>query len=182
LANELDKQGAEVILVSGPTSLNVGSNRIKKIDVTSAAEMYEATVAAFEHSNIAILSAAVADYSPQITSVHKIKKSGEDLTIHLTKTKDILKRLGELKSSHQLLVGFALETENETENAIKKLNEKNLDAIVLNSLQNKGAGFGHDTNKIDMLFKDGRHKKFELKSKQEVAKDIVEEIIKLIHA
>ncbi len=182
IANELDAQGAEVVLISGPTSLNVGSNRIKRISVTSAAEMFEATVSEFGRMDIAVLSAAVADYAPQHRSEQKIKKAGDELTIQLAKTKDILKKLGELKTDDQLLLGFALETENEVSNALKKLKEKNLDAIVLNSLQDKGAGFGHDTNKIDMLFKDGRHQKFGLKTKQEVAKDIVEEIIKLIHA
>ncbi len=182
IANELDAQGAEVVLISGPTFLNVGSNRIKRISVTSAAEMFEATVSEFGRMDIAVLSAAVADYAPQHRSEQKIKKAGDELTIQLAKTKDILKKLGELKTDDQLLLGFALETENEVSNALKKLKEKNLDAIVLNSLQDKGAGFGHDTNKIDMLFKDGRHQKFGLKTKQEVAKDIVEEIIKLIHA
>lgn len=181
IANEFDKQGAEVILISGPTSLNVGSNRIKRMNVTTAAEMYDAAISEFEKMDIAILSAAVADYAPQLKSEHKIKKTDDELTIHLSKTKDILKKLGELKTSSQLLLGFALETENEITNALKKLNDKNLDAIVLNSLNDNGAGFGYDTNKIDMFFKDGSHKKFGLKPKQEVAKDIVEEIIKLIH-
>jgi phosphopantothenoylcysteine decarboxylase/phosphopantothenate--cysteine ligase len=181
IANELDKQGAEVILISGPTSLNVGSSRIKRMNVTTAAEMYDAAISEFEKMDIAILSAAVADYAPKLKSEHKIKKTDDELTIHLSKTKDILKKLGELKTSSQLLLGFALETENEITNALKKLKDKNLDAIVLNSLNDNGAGFGYDTNKIDLLFKDGSHKKFGLKTKQEVAKDIVEEIIKLIH-
>lgn len=182
IAEELASMGASVLLVSGPTALSIGSNRIRKISVTSAAQMYEAALAAFEKSDIAILSAAVADYTPSVTSEQKIKKTGQELSLNLVKTKDILKKLGELKTPKQLLIGFALETENETANALKKLNDKNLDAIVLNSLQDNGAGFGHDTNKIDMIFKSGEHHKFALKSKQDVAKDIVKEIINLIHA
>ncbi len=182
LAHELANQGASVLLISGPTVLTIGSNRIEKVAVTSAAEMYEATVNAFAGVDIAILSAAVADYTPVETSLQKIKKTGDELSLQLVKTKDILKKLGSLKTSQQLLIGFALETENEVVNAQKKLVEKNLDAIVLNSLQDKGAGFGYDTNKITMLYKSGIQKDFGLKSKQEVAKDIVEEIIKLVHA
>lgn len=182
LAHELAQQGASVLLVSGPTALSIGSNRIKKIAVTSAAEMYEATVAAFKDADMAILSAAVADYTPAETHTQKIKKAGDELHLQLVKTKDILKQLGLLKNPSQLLIGFALETENEIANAHKKLLDKNLDAIVLNSLQDKGAGFGFDTNKITMLFKSGTQKEFGLKSKQEVAKDIVDEIIKLVHA
>jgi phosphopantothenoylcysteine decarboxylase / phosphopantothenate---cysteine ligase len=181
IAEQLAQKGAQVILISGPTQLQVGSNRINKIPVTSAAEMYEACHQVFNQVDIAILSAAVADYTPSQTSSVKIKKVGDDLSLTLIKTKDILKSLGAIKSHQQTLVGFALETDNEVANALKKLKEKNLDAIVLNSLQDAGAGFGHDTNKIDMLFANGQHKKFQLKTKQEVAKDIVEEIINLVY-
>jgi phosphopantothenoylcysteine decarboxylase/phosphopantothenate--cysteine ligase len=144
--------------------------------------MYEATIQHFAKTHIAIMSAAVADYTPERVSINKIKKSGDTLQLKLKKTRDILKELGALKSKKQVLVGFALETDNEEANALKKLKEKNLDFIVLNSLKNVGAGFGYDTNQIKVLHKNGKQIDFGLKPKQEVAKDIVDQVIQLLHA
>ncbi len=128
------------------------------------------------------MSAAVADYTPEKVSITKIKKSGNELHLKLRKTKDILAELGKQKTKKQILVGFALETDYEIENATKKLNAKNLDFIVLNSLKTKGAGFGYDTNKISIIHRNGTKEDFKLKSKSEVANDIVNHIIDLIYA
>jgi phosphopantothenoylcysteine decarboxylase/phosphopantothenate--cysteine ligase len=178
IAEELAKQGAEVTLVCGPNSLTLENRNIKRIDITSAEELYKASTEAFKKSDIAILSAAVADYKPATVAKQKIKKSEGTKNIELTPTKDTLAELGKLKKGKQLLVGFALETNNETENAKLKLKKKNLDLIVLNSLNDKGAGFKNETNKITIIGKNNKSIKFELKSKTEVAKDIVEVIIK----
>ncbi len=175
-------QGANVTLVTGPTHQQVQHPNINRIDVTTAAEMYDATTAHFMKSHVAIMSAAVADYTPEKVSISKIKKSGDQLQLKLKKTRDILKELGRVKTKKQILVGFALETDNEEANALKKLKEKNLDFIVLNSLKNKGAGFGFDTNQIHVIHKNGKKQDYGLKPKHEVAKDIVEEVIKLLHA
>jgi phosphopantothenoylcysteine decarboxylase/phosphopantothenate--cysteine ligase len=144
--------------------------------------MFTACENVFPVSDIAIMSAAVADYTPATVAKEKIKKMAEDLTVPLVKTKDILKSLGEIKRVNQFLVGFALETNNERENALKKLGSKNADMIVLNSLQDEGAGFGHDTNKITIFDKTGAAFTFDTKSKKEVAIDIVNTIIKQLHA
>ena len=173
LAEALAEKGAEVILVSGPVSLKVQHQSIQLIQVESAAEMFDACHQHFSTCQIAILAAAVADYTPANPSAIKIKKKSETMSLELVKTKDILKSLGKLKTKHQLLVGFALETNNELENAMKKLESKNLDFIVLNSLQDKGAGFRHITNKITIVDKSNKITKFELKSKADVANDIV---------
>ncbi|SRX55615.1 bifunctional phosphopantothenoylcysteine decarboxylase/phosphopantothenate--cysteine ligase CoaBC [Aequorivita sp. CIP111184] len=173
--------GAEVILISGPTALKLENDFVKIIHVTSAAEMYEAAHEYFDHTDIAILSAAVADYRPSEVASEKIKKKDQALTLQLTKTKDILASLGEIKKK-QFLVGFALETENEKENAKLKLKKKNLDLIVLNSLRDKGAGFKTDTNKITLITKDNKVLPFTVKSKKEVAKDILEYIIEHTNA
>ena len=173
IAEELTKQGAEVILVSGPVSLAINNSKIKIINVETAAEMYDACHAHFKACDIAIMTAAVADYTVAEPSAIKIKKKESTLTLDLIKTKDILKSLGEIKSTKQILVGFALETNNEEANALEKLKKKNLDFIVLNSLQDKGAGFQHDTNKVSILDKYNKMTKFELKAKAAVAKDIV---------
>jgi len=173
--------GAEVILVSGPTHQKANNNLIKVIPVVSASEMYEAVHNHFENSDVAILSAAVADYKPKFVADKKIKKKDTTLSLELEKTKDILASLGKLKSK-QLLVGFALETNNEIENAIKKLKNKNLDLIVLNSLNDKGAGFGVNTNKVTLINNEENITNYDLKSKAEVAKDILSEIITLIDA
>ena len=168
--------GAEVILISGPSSETIQHSFVKRIDVKSAKEMYTAAHAYFETCDIAILSAAVADYSPKNVATQKIKKKDATLEIVLEKTKDILASLGAIKA-HQFLVGFALETNNELENATAKLKKKNLDMIVLNSLQDKGAGFATNTNKITIIDKDLSKKPFDLKPKAAVAEDILNEII-----
>lgn len=181
LANKAHQLGADVILVSGPTHLSPAYQAIKKIAVHTAQEMYQAVHQHFEDCHIAVLSAAVADYRPADVAEQKIKKKEAGMTIHLEKTQDILASLGEQKSS-QYLVGFALETENELENAKSKLQKKNLDLIVLNSLNDKGAGFGGDTNKVTLLTKDNKTLPFEVKSKDAVAADIFTQILTDIHA
>lgn len=177
LAEELANRGAEVILVSGPTNLNPKHHSIKRYQVVSADEMYLACMNSFAKVDIAIMCAAVADYKPAVTSKSKIKKSDRIPQIELIPTPDILTELGKQKSPKQLLVGFALETDNEEFNAKKKLENKNLDFIVLNSLNDKGAGFGVSTNKITIIDKSLEKTEYELKSKPEVAKDIVNKIV-----
>jgi len=176
IAEELSRRGAAVTLVLGPSTLKVPSN-ISLVNVISAQEMFEACTAVFKDIDVAVMSAAVADYAPVDVAESKIKKSGDSLMIAFKKTKDILKHLGSVKTQDQLLVGFALETNNEKAYAIKKLDEKNADMIVLNSLKDEGAGFGHDTNKITIFDKKGGEYLFEMKSKKEVAIDIVNTII-----
>ena len=173
--------GAEVILISGPSHQKVNHSFIKRLDVKSADEMYNAAHQYFNDVDIAILSAAVADYKPKNIADQKIKKKDATLQIELAPTKDILASLGAIKKQ-QFLVGFALETNNELENAKGKLKRKNLDAIVLNSLQDKGAGFATDTNKVTIIDKDLNEIPFKLKSKKEVAVDIINEIIKKLDA
>lgn len=173
--------GAEVFLITGPSHLNVQHDLIKLVRVVSADEMYTAVHKVYNTVDIAIAAAAVADYKPKIIAAQKIKKSAEEFTIDLVKNKDILLSMGQQKKN-QFLVGFALETENEEENAIGKLKKKNLDAIVLNSLNDTGAGFGKKTNKISFIDKNSSIKTFELKTKAEVALDIFNEIIKRIDA
>ena len=172
LAEEAVKRGAKVILISGPTSQKTSNKNIEIHRITSAKEMYEQVFKCYEKVDIAIASAAVADYAPKIVAKEKIKKSEEEFTIELVKNPDILKTMGE-KKTHQFLVGFALETQNEEENAKSKLQKKNLDMIVLNSLRDEGAGFQKDTNKVKILTH-SEQKEFSLKSKDEVAKDILD--------
>ncbi len=181
IAEEMKKRGGEVTLVLGPSNLQVNGG-INLIKVTSAEEMYNACIKVFTSADIAIMSAAVADYTPGKVSSEKIKKQEDEFTVQLTKTKDILKTLGSLKTKDQLLVGFALETNNETAYAVQKLQSKNADMIVLNSLQDAGAGFGHDTNKITIFDRAGRSFPFGIKSKKEVAADIVNTIIQQFYA
>ncbi|WP_405565892.1 bifunctional phosphopantothenoylcysteine decarboxylase/phosphopantothenate--cysteine ligase CoaBC [Polaribacter sp. Asnod6-C07] len=176
IAKSAANLGAEVFLISGPSHQKVKHSSIKRIDVVSAEDMYKAAHQYFNDVDVAILSAAVADYKPKNVANQKIKKKESSLTIELAPTKDILASLGEIKK-HQLLVGFALETNNEIENAKGKLKRKNLDLIVLNSLQDKGAGFATNTNKITIIDKNLNEKPFELKSKIEVAEDIMNEIV-----
>lgn len=180
IAEELAARGASVVLISGPVSLTVNHQKINVIHVETAAEMYEACQLNFENVDVAILSAAVADYTIKNPSKIKLKKQDNNLTLELEKTKDILKSLGQIKKAHQFLVGFALETNDEEQNALKKLKAKNLDFIVLNSLQDKGAGFQHDTNKITILDKNNKKEAFELKTKREVAIDIVDYLAKIM--
>lgn len=179
IAETLAENGAKVVLISGPSALNAVHPNIELKRVKSAAEMYEACTSAFAKADITVKSAAVADYRPKQAADHKIKKSEENLSIELEPTKDILAALGAQKRDDQLLVGFALETDNELEYAKGKIARKNLDLIVLNSLRNKGAGFGHDTNQVTFIDKHNNLASFELKSKQEVAKDLLKKILEL---
>ena len=176
LAESAAKRGAEVVLITGPTSLATEHANIEVRRVTSAEEMYEAAHERFADMDVVISAAAVADYRPKEVAEEKIKKKDEDMVLSLVKNKDILASLGAIKDK-QFLVGFALETENEVQNAQKKLEKKNLDAIVLNSLRDPGAGFGGSTNKITYIGKKSGIKSFELKAKAEVAEDIWNEIL-----
>lgn len=182
IAEELAFRGAEVKLIIGPSSQRTFNHAINVQHIQSAEEMYDACTHDFEKYDIAVMSAAVADYTPVNKQKEKIKKSDTSLVIELTKTKDILKALGKEKKKHQLLVGFALETTNEKEYALKKLESKNADMIVLNSLNDEGAGFGYDTNKITIFEKGGKETVYERKPKQQVAKDIVDKIVNILHA
>ena len=182
IAKELTQQGAEVTLVLGPTSLAIPENLHSVIRIKTAAEMYTACNAAFGTMDITVMSAAVADYTPLEKQPEKIKKGSDTFSLDLTKTKDILKYLGQIKRSDQLTIGFALETHNEETFAKDKLADKNADMIVLNSLNDKGAGFGDDTNKITIFERSGNTQYFDIKSKDEVARDIVVTIIKLQNA
>ncbi len=177
IAEELARHGAEVILVSGPVNVKTASAGIKLLPVQSAAEMYDACVSAFPICDGAIMCAAVADFTPAVEAEQKTKRGKENWSIELRPTRDIAAELGRMKTEKQHLVGFALETNNELENATGKLRKKNLDFIVLNSLNDKGAGFGVDTNKITLVDKHNKTLEFELKTKTEVAKDIVEKIV-----
>lgn len=181
LAKEAANLGAEVILISGPSNEKVNQSLIQRIDVVSAEEMYQAAHNDYKNVDIAILAAAVADFKPVSIASQKIKKKGASLTIDLKQTKDILASLGEQKTK-QFLVGFALETNNELENAKIKLKRKNLDLIVLNSLRDKGAGFKKSTNKVTLIDNQENVSEFGLKSKTEVAQDIFNEIVKKINA
>ncbi|MDB4584068.1 bifunctional phosphopantothenoylcysteine decarboxylase/phosphopantothenate--cysteine ligase CoaBC [Draconibacterium sp.] len=180
LAEELEGQGAKVILISGPVSISATNKKIKIVSVETAAEMYHESVAAFPNCDGAIMCAAVADFTPVYPENQKTKRGRENWTIELKPTRDIAAALGKKKVKEQILVGFALETNNEMENAQKKLINKNLDFIVLNSLNEKGAGFQVDTNKITIIDKYNNRQSFELKSKKEVAADIVQKIVTLV--
>lgn len=177
IAQAAANEGANVTVVSGPTNLHIADSRIQVINVTSADEMYAECKKQYPKTDICILSAAVADYKPKTKADHKIKKNSDSISLDLVKTHDIATELGKLKKQGQVNVGFALETENENSNAEGKLKSKNFDLIVLNSLNDKGAGFGHDTNKITIIDKNNKSKAFTLKSKQEVASDIINFII-----
>ena len=176
IAEEFAGRGAEVVLVCGPVNLKTSHPAIRRVDVESAAQMYEVTSKEFVNSDVAVLSAAVADFTPKEKADHKIKRGKDDLLLELLPTKDIAAELGRIKTASQLLVGFALETNDEEVNALSKMQRKNLDMIVLNSLNDKGAGFSVDTNKVTILDKAGNKTVYELKTKVEVAKDIVDQI------
>jgi phosphopantothenoylcysteine decarboxylase/phosphopantothenate--cysteine ligase len=176
IAEELFNQGAEVTLVAGP--VNLTTNGFRRIDVRNAEEMYNACIS--NEFDIAVMAAAVADYAPFQVAEKKIKKSDDDLSLPLKRTKDILSALGKKKKAGQVLVGFALETDHEKEEAIRKLRTKNANFIVMNSLRDAGAGFEHDSNKATLFFQDGREKSFELQSKKALAKHIVDTIIELL--
>ena len=176
IAEEFAGRGAEVVLVCGPVNLKTSHPAIRRVDVESAVQMYEVTSKEFVNSDVAVLSAAVADFTPKEKADHKIKRGKDDLLLELLPTKDIAAELGRIKTASQLLVGFALETNDEEVNALSKMQRKNLDMIVLNSLNDKGAGFSVDTNKVTILDKAGDKTVYELKTKVEVAKDIVDQI------
>lgn len=181
LAEEAAGRGAKVTLVSGPTHLGVTHPNIDLVRVQSGSEMYEACLKVNHEADVNILAAAVADYAPRNVATQKIKKNTSEMSIDLVKTTDIAKELGERKHNGQINVGFALETNSELDNAKEKIRKKNFDLIVLNSLNDKGAGFGHDTNKISIIDKENNILDFELKSKQEVAKDIINAILEKVH-
>ncbi|MFQ6602790.1 bifunctional phosphopantothenoylcysteine decarboxylase/phosphopantothenate--cysteine ligase CoaBC [Flavobacterium sp. C3NV] len=176
IAHEAASLGAQVILVSGPTYYKAKNSLIKVVDVISAQDMYDACHLYFNEVDVAIAAAAVADYRPKVVALQKIKKASEDFSIELEKTKDILASLGAIKKN-QFLIGFALETENEIENAKLKIQKKNLDLIVLNSLQDEGAGFKKETNKVTFIDHNFEIEPMELKSKESVAVDILNKVI-----
>ena len=178
IADSAANLGANVTLISGPTKQKLKNSNINLINVVSAEEMYERCTENFKQNEIIIMSAAVSDYTPKYVLKNKIKKKSQNLNLELIKTKDILHTLSKNKTPEQLLVGFALETNNEIENAKKKLFQKKIDFIVLNSLNDEGSGFDNDTNKITIIDKNNKLHKFELKSKREVADDIINHIIK----
>jgi phosphopantothenoylcysteine decarboxylase/phosphopantothenate--cysteine ligase len=179
LADEAAALGAEVTLVLGPVNLSPAHPAVKTVAVKTAAEMMEASVTAFRDCNIAILAAAVADFTPETTAETKIKRGKGEMVIRLKPTEDIAAYLGSMKKSGQFLAGFALETDNETANAMGKMKRKKLDLIILNTLRDEGAGFGYDTNRITIIDSNNNIDKFELKSKSEVASDILRRIISL---
>jgi len=179
IAEELAARGAKVTLVSGPVAFDKPLPGVNIVKVMTAEEMYESCINEDDY-DIAVMAAAVADYTPSSVSETKIKKTEGDLELSLKKTKDILKTLGASKKESQVLVGFALETDNEQENAAKKLKDKNADMLILNSLNDEGAGFGYDTNKVTFFFRNGDKKDVALKSKKLLAKDITDAIIELL--
>lgn len=181
LANECAKLGADVTLIAGPVHLQTKYSNIERIDVESAEEMYSIANDRFYGMDGAILCAAVADFTPVETAEIKLKREKENLNIELKPTKDIAASLGQLKMPQQFLVGFALETNNEEANALEKMERKNLDFIVLNSLQDENAGFGFDTNKVSIIHNSGIKKAFDLKDKTAVAEDIIKEIIRILN-
>ncbi len=177
IAEALYSHGAKVHLVCGPVNETVRFRNIEVTRVTSAEEMFKECMSLFVSSDVAVMAAAVADFTPKTVSSQKIKKNNGELVLELTKTGDILQSLGEIKNKNQILVGFALETDNEKENAIKKLSEKNADLIVLNSLKDENAGFGKDTNKVIIFDRNSKSYSFEAKTKKLVANDIIDLII-----
>lgn len=180
IAENLAKKGAEVTLIAGPTALKTSHPNVRFIGITSAEEMFAQASKYFPVADIAVFAAAVADYTPKKQSKEKIKKEDETFSLELVKTKDIAKELGKLKKSHQVTVGFALETQDEEQNAVKKLLSKNLDFIVLNSMGDEGAGFQYDTNKVTIFDKHKQKTAYDLKPKNEVAEDIVTKILTFI--
>jgi phosphopantothenoylcysteine decarboxylase/phosphopantothenate--cysteine ligase len=182
IADAMAKLGADVTLISGPSSQQTKSKSVKRVNVTSAADMLNACLEYFTTADICVMSAAVADYTPVDVASQKIKKKDDTFNIELKKTTDILKTLGRQKRAGQLLVGFALETNDEEKNALDKLEKKNLDFIVLNSLNDAGAGFKTDTNKITIIERNGHKTVFELKTKEAAAADICHKVIELINA
>ncbi len=182
LARALHNEGADVDLVLGPVSAAVDEAGIRVHRVTGAEEMYQACALAFPGADIAIMAAAVADYTPKEKATEKIKKKDSEWSLSFTRTRDILRTLGQEKKQGQILVGFALETTNEREHALEKLHSKNADMIVLNSLRDPGAGFGHDTNKVTVFDREGGQFAFEMNTKDAIARDIVDLIIRKHYA
>ena len=182
LAMDCLAKGAQVTFITGPVQQVPAGKNLNVIKVNSAQEMYEATNTHFPESQVAIFAAAVSDYRPENPVNHKMKKTGQGMSIVLTENKDIAAEMGKQKTSDQITVGFALETNEESANAQKKLEKKNFDFIVLNSLNDQGAGFSHATNKVTIYSRDNNPKAFELKTKKEVASDIVHEIVKKLNA
>lgn len=182
IAMEAAMQGAEVVLVTGPVQLQIQHPNITRVNVVSAQQMFEAALQYFPSCDAAILSAAVADFTPKVVADKKIKEKQASLIVELTPTPDIAQHIGAIKQSHQVVCGFALETHNAKEHAQAKLVKKNFDCIVLNSLSDKGAGFGYDTNKITIIDVHGFSVDYELKKKTEVAKDILFTLATLIEA
>lgn len=180
IADEFAARGAEVTLVCGPSKISSQQEAVKRINIRSAQEMFEACSAVQNEIDVAVMAAAVADYTPSDFSDQKVKKADGDLSIPLKRTIDILKHLGDNKLPDQVLVGFAMETQNELENAALKVKKKNADFIVLNSLNEKGAGFQADTNKVTFVYNNETHESFELKSKLDVAKDIAVKVNEII--
>lgn len=178
IADEFAARGNQVTLVKGPTHLKAGE-LVKEVKVQTAAQMFAACQQYFTDADVIVFAAAVADYTPKQVSETKIKKKEDSFSIELVKTTDIAGELGKQKRAHQVIVGFALETDNEQANAEDKLKRKNMDFIVLNSMRDQGAGFGHDTNRITIIDKNGNTAKFELKPKAEVAKDIADYVSKM---
>jgi phosphopantothenoylcysteine decarboxylase/phosphopantothenate--cysteine ligase len=180
IAEAASDLGAEVALVLGPVESMPENQSIKIVKVTTADSMANECTRRFPECDIAILAAAVADFTPEIIESKKIKRTGQEIVLRLKPTKDIAGSLGKVKRENQILAGFALETDNEIENATNKLRKKNLDLIILNSLREQGAGFGFDTNKITIIDRNNIIDKFELKTKKEAAKDILEKIITML--
>ncbi|MDT8309612.1 MAG: bifunctional phosphopantothenoylcysteine decarboxylase/phosphopantothenate--cysteine ligase CoaBC [Bacteroidales bacterium] len=181
IAEAFADRGANVIIISGPVDLAIHNPRINIVPVTTAGEMLDAVNNLSDNIDVFVMTAAVSDYRPAVVAKQKIKKEDAgEVVLSLKKNKDILAHIGKNKTSKQLVIGFALETENEIDNAIRKLENKNADLIVLNSLNDPGAGFGADTNKISIIDKNGRVKRFSLKGKKEVAQDIVDTVKKII--
>lgn len=181
LADNCARRGAEVVLISGPVNIRCKNANIERVNVESAEEMYKATLSRFPEMDGAILCAAVADFSPVVVHEGKVKRTADNLTLELKPTQDIAAAIGAIKQPEQFMVGFALETQNEEQNAIEKMERKNFDFIVLNSLNDPNSCFGFDTNKVSIIHRSGLTKKFELKSKLDVADDIVREINTLIY-
>lgn len=177
LAEVCAERGAEVVLIAGPVSLKTSHPAIHRINVESAREMFDVASRLYSEADAAVMCAAVADYRPQVCADKKIKRSADDMVLTLVPNPDIAAALGKIKRPEQLLVGFALETDNEEQNALSKMQRKNLDFIVLNSLQEPGAGFRCDTNRITIIDREGKKQQFDLKSKKEVAGDIVDKLI-----
>ena len=179
IAEEFAARGFDVTLVKGPTQLKAQNPKILEIDVETAQQMYETCAQYFTLNDVIVFAAAVADYTPKHPSAIKIKKKENEFSIEMVKTKDIAGELGQLKQPHQVIVGFALETDHEMEHAAEKLAKKNLDFIVLNSVNDAGAGFQHDTNKVTIIDNSGKVTKFDLKPKTEVARDIADYVSKI---